>query len=455
MLREKHIRPRRTPGVVAAVPVLAAVLGLASGCGQGREHPRRIVLITLDTLRYDSLAGSGPHANMPATLGFAQRGLFFERFYSSSATTQPSHASLFTGLHPWQHHVVRNGCVLADEHRTLAEVLHEAGYRTGGVVASFALHSRFGFAQGFERFDDDFSIELDTGKTGWMGHEFEGEFYSLADDVTGRALRMLDGLDGPRQFLWVHYYDPHTPYGDSTEEPIDLADVRAAVKRDPTMGPMALRQARLLYDADVAHMDRALERLLARLEAEAGEIETHVVIVSDHGESFGEANSLGHGNRLTPEQVHVPLVIVSPRVDARSRTDVGGMVDLYATILSLAGRTVEDGVPGRDLLGSTEGSACGMRRLPGRGSVREVQADGTTVVHEGPRFFLVRGDLLLSGNSEELYEGDEGPAELEPAHAAAVRALFHTFASGLEGGDVRALEDEGTVEALKALGYAE
>ena len=455
MLLEKRIPSRRVPGAGATALALAAVLGLAGGCGQSRERPQRIVLITLDTLRYDSLMGSAPHTSMPATLRFAEQGLRFERFFAASATTQPSHASMFTGLHPWQHRVVRNGCVLADEHHTLAEVLREAGYRTAGVVASFPLHSRFGFAQGFERFDDAFSIELDTGKKGWMGHELEGEFYSLADDVTERALRVLDELEGPRQFLWVHYYDPHTPYGDSTEKPLDLVEVRTAIKRDPAVSPVVLRRARQLYDEDVAHMDRALERLFTSLEATSGEVDTHVVLVSDHGESFGEANSLGHGNRLTPEQVHVPLAIVSPRVDARSRTDVGGMVDLYTTILSLAGLAAEKGVHGRDLLRSTEGSAYGMRRLPARGSVREVQADGRTVVHEGPRFFLVRGEHMLSGDSEGLYEADEEPAHLEPTLGEAFRTLFQTFEAELEGADVRALEDEETQAALKALGYVE
>ena len=87
-----------------------------------------------------------------------------QRHYASSGTTQPTHASLLTGLHPWQHGLTRNGQALGAELRTVAEVFSAGGYRTGAVIASFPLHESFGFGQGFEVFDDDF--ESKVGRSG-------------------------------------------------------------------------------------------------------------------------------------------------------------------------------------------------------------------------------------------------------------------------------------------------
>ena len=91
---------------------------------------------------------------MPRLRKWAERGRVFERYYSSTSTTQPTHATLLTGLHPWEHGVPRNGMVLTDERITLAERLRDAGFRTVAAVASFPLHRQFGFDQGFETYHD-------------------------------------------------------------------------------------------------------------------------------------------------------------------------------------------------------------------------------------------------------------------------------------------------------------
>ena len=114
------------------------------------------MLITLDTLRADGLA---PRL-MPRTAAFADRGLRFERAYAATATTQPTHATLFTGLHPWEHGLTRNGRVLAAGFDTLAERLRAAGFETAAVVASFPLERRFGFAQGFDSYEQEFRHPL-------------------------------------------------------------------------------------------------------------------------------------------------------------------------------------------------------------------------------------------------------------------------------------------------------
>ena len=169
-------------------PALAAVLVLAA-CG--RERPERVVLVTVDTLRYDALVGrDGAEPAMPHLLERARGGALFERFYAATSVTQPSHASMLTALQPWEHGVTRNGQVLEERFATVAEVLREAGFATGAVVASFPVAARFGFAQGFDVFSDDFT-EHPVAQRRWEGHDVPGDrFYSLAGTVTDRALEI-------------------------------------------------------------------------------------------------------------------------------------------------------------------------------------------------------------------------------------------------------------------------
>ena len=302
--------------VLAAL--VAAFVALAAGCDRSGERtvrPRRIVLVTIDTWRADALA------KMPATSAFAARGLCFDQAYAATSTTQPSHASLLTGLHPWQHGVTRNGDVLAEVHETVAERLQAQGFSTAAVVASFPLGRRFGFAQGFDPFRDELFTPYAQR---WEGEDVEGgRFYTLGETITDEALALLASMPGERQFLWVHYFDPHDPYGDAVaaalaggsgaEDVLPIAALLQAAASGPEDEARALvERARGLYERDLGALDRALARLFARLDADAARFETHVIVTADHGESFGEQGCLGHGKRLVPEQLRVPLVLVSP-----------------------------------------------------------------------------------------------------------------------------------------------
>jgi hypothetical protein len=118
--------------------------------------PRNLLIVTLDTLRADHVGSYGyAAARTPRLDGLAARGLRFERATTVTPLTLPAHSSLLTGTFPAFHGVRDNGgFYLGDEHVTLAEVLKERGFRTGGFVSAFVLDSRWGIAQGFEHFFD-------------------------------------------------------------------------------------------------------------------------------------------------------------------------------------------------------------------------------------------------------------------------------------------------------------
>jgi arylsulfatase A-like enzyme len=438
---------RRALSAALTLALPAAGLVLAS-C---RNEPRavRVVLVTVDTLRYDSFAGGpGGGSLMQRTLVRAARGRIFERAFAATSCTQPSHASMLTGLHPWEHGVTRNGLVLAETQRTVAESLRAAGFETFAVVASVPVSARFGFGQGFERFAEPFTQSF--GTNAWEGLEVSGgRFYALADGVTDEALRQLDGAKGRRQFLWVHYFDPHSPYGDTV--PGGRVLTPAAVVKRLAGGPQARAgladEARELYGRDVQALDRSLDRLLDRLEKDGDRFDTHVVVTADHGESLGEDQVIGHGNHLGMEQIHVPLFILSRLHPSGRDGRATGSVDVASTLLSLAGVTERLGA-GSDLAAPAHAphAVFGMRRtydLPREG----LRADGRLERFEGYLFYAVEGDgAVRVGNGQALEAG-------AVPEARALTALFRRFEGRMAGRPAAAPLDAETESALRALGY--
>ena len=457
-------RPRVARPFRAALPVgvarwaglaLLAAAPLASCGGSGGAGGERIVLITLDTLRWDSLAGvDGEPGQMPRLAELAREGTLFERYYSATSTTQPTHASLFTGLHPWQHGVPFNGAVLAPEHETVVERLQAAGYYTAAAIASFPVHSQFGWDQGFFVFRDELEENDDVAK--WSGVEVEAEgFFNQADRVADQAIELIDGAQSSKQFFWFHMYDPHAPYGDSgrSKNHMNPREITQLVKAGQPADD-ACRRARHGYDRDVAFMDEQLGRVIDRLKQDAGWT-THFVVVSDHGESFGEGGSVGHGKRLTPEQVHVPLVVHSPRVAPGVRATPVGTLDVAATLLALGGLG-DLPAGGRDLTSAdlADLPVMGMRRIWEDRYV-ELRVDGTRVVIEPEhrRFFLVDDEGFYAGGTGGVSLDDSEVPLDDTAKAAELEQLFDSFAADFNARGYRQIDDADTIDKLRAMGY--
>jgi len=457
---------------------LALALALTPGCGgggsgasadsaaggaAGRGGPAhlgtRVVLVTLDTLRLDSFAGlEDGTLQMPRTVDWARRGAVFEDYYSVSSTTMPAHASMLSGLYPWEHGATANGLLLAERHHTVAEILGELGFRTAAVVASFPLHGRFGLDQGFDVYHNEFGQPGQDFSGVDIEDDREGDLHSIAERINERAFEVLDTLGGTDQFLWFHYFDAHAPYGDS-QAPDSNWFPRVLVQRlqqFPQELDLILSQSREKYAQDVQYLDEQLAALFARLDADADRYETHVVVVSDHGEAFGEGGTLGHGKRLVKVQVHVPLFIVSPRVQPGFRSGAVGAVDVASTLLALSGVrgvSVPNGVdltaPGR----APTREVFGMRRTFAE-PCTEYRTDGTSHLLEDFQFFAAREDSFLVGNSELITIGDSERELKSGRRTEHYRELFGGFQRGLS--ELPAAElDEAARKALEQLGYTQ
>ena len=318
--------------VVVLVVAAAAVVGALAVWPPGRGERLNVLLITLDTLRADRLGCYGySAARTPALDGFAGQGLRFTQAFTHVPLTLPSHASILTGLHPPEHGLRDNARgKLSASTTTLAGLLRGDDYATGAFVASFVLDGQFGLGPGFELYDDRMTANLSSGEV------FKRE--NRANVVADRALEWLRGQADRPFFCWVHFYDPHEPYDPPEPYRSRLADA---------------------YDGEIAFMDSQVKRLLDFLDARKLAARTLVVIVGDHGESFGEHKEFGHGVFLYDTTMHVPLLIRLPgRIEPGTSDRLTGLADVAPTVLGLLGLPAPSEMSGADALsGSDESGA--------------------------------------------------------------------------------------------------
>jgi arylsulfatase A-like enzyme len=339
---------------------------------------------------------------------------------------------------------------LPESATTLAERLHERGYRTGAFVAGPWLHRGFGLLQGFETKDDTV-------------HGFGGR---PATEITAAALRWLGSLppEAP-YFLFVNYFDPHAPYepvGRYPEfpragEPLSY-DYDALMRGEATLTADARAVLRDRYDAEIRDMDASLARLLAAVLARPGGERALVVITADHGEALGDGGRLGHGYWLAEELTRIPLLVRFP-YDAEAGTRRSEPIQLV-DVAALLAPWLELSLPA-----DSDGLAPGQRDA----AYTELRRELTTALRFGPTFdrdlaTVVRWPLKLERSDDgverllRLADGSVAEApEPAPAAAAPLRALLDAHSARAPAAPVRAPEavDAETLEALRALGYVE
>ncbi|MEP7131614.1 MAG: sulfatase-like hydrolase/transferase [Acidobacteriota bacterium] len=283
-----------------------------------------IVLITIDTLRADSVGFLGnKRVETPTLDRLAREGMVFPDTHAQSVVTLPSHANILTGLYPYQHGVRDNeGFVLPANIPTLATLLHDRRYATAAFVGAFPLDSRFGLSRGFDVYDQSYP-------QGANEYQFVMPERPASDVVAAARAWMSAAGDSPR-FLWVHLYDCHAPY------------------RPPP--PFDSRFAGEPYLGEVAAVDAALAPLVEDLAARGKPL--LLVVTSDHGEALGDHGEKTHGLFAYEATLRVPLLLWSPKhVAAGSDSRPARHVDILPTVLEAAGGgALPSGASGRTLL---------------------------------------------------------------------------------------------------------
>jgi arylsulfatase A-like enzyme/tetratricopeptide (TPR) repeat protein len=393
-----------------------------------------LVVVTLDTTRADRIGCYGakdvatPHLDT-----LAAGGVRFDAAVSPMPLTLPAHCTLFTGLLPGAHGVRDNGGFkLAPEHVTLAEVLKDRGFVTGGFVSAFVLDHRWGIAQGFDLYYDDFDLKQEEKLS-------MGEIQRPGNETVDHALQWIRDVRDKRFFAWIHLYDPHAPY-------------------DPPE-PYKSRYTSRPYDGEIAWTDSLVGRVvdeLARLDLTR---KTVVAVIADHGESLGEHGEHGHGYFIYEQVTRVPFLLTTPYSGTRGRVvdAVVRSVDVAPTVLDLLGSAGTLPGAGTSLLPLLAGKG----GAPGDGYSESYYAR----FHYGwseLRGVRTKRWHFIESPKAELYDLAADPGEStnlaarEPATVERLRASLSDF----ERESIATLsatapveEDEETLRKLASLGY--
>jgi arylsulfatase A-like enzyme len=440
--------------------------------------PDHVVLITVDTLRADHLSSFGyPIETSPWIDSVVERGVVFRRAYSHSATTKPSHASLFTSLYPLEHGVLKNGQVLSTDFFTMAEMMRAAGYRTAGFVSTdVPLDGNVG--QGFEHWDLPERTDPEAPR----------RLYRPAAETVDRALGWLDKEPaGARIFLWVHVYDPHNPLQPPAIHREIVAAEAEQIGREahvqglassgvPAERPAAYEKI-LAYDAEIHYADSQLSRLERRFEKLGLAGNMLWIVTADHGQGLGAHGLFGHSVQIYNAQLHVPLVFwfSDGTVPARSVDDqVVEQVDVLPTLAELVDGDLSPQIlpiRGRSLVPLLRGAESARARSRAFAQRSEYVSpsrsrQSRSNYEPGSRFALQDLDykyLLFTAGPDELYDLTNDPHELvdlidDPRYettseqfASEIRRLVESSISEREVVEV----SEEDAERLRALGYVQ
>ncbi len=400
-------------------------------------HRPDIILITVDSLRADAIGAYGGPPT-PTLDALAGESLLYEAAFATGSDTTHSVPGILASNYP-----TTGGSVQVFGARvSLAECLREAGYTTAAFHSNPLLSARRGYGRGFGTFYDSVGDVPPTAAgpdeglgsrraraaaatarhAPWLYGIARRLYRALlrrerpveqphepAADINARARAWLAGAERPF-LLWLHYMDPHWPYGtrlpglsaDEHRRALELAEM--TMRRPERLSEDDLRRLRGLYQAEVAYLDGQLAELFAFLRAQGLWDGAALLFTSDHGQGFMEHGERFHGDLLYEELVRVPLLLKLPGVRPERHPGPASLIDLPPTVCAVAGVGPPATFEGRDLL---------------TGPAREAVFAETAFrmfASERPRRAMVRtADWKLVADLErgrdELYALAEDPAE--------------------------------------------
>jgi arylsulfatase A-like enzyme len=394
-----------SPILAVTLAILAALPWAADRLQQGRERGRpipkdapNVLLIVMDTVAAEHLALYGyGRPTSTAIEELARRGSRFDAALSASSWTLPSHASMFTGR--WPHELSVGWRTPLDAAApTVAEFLRERGYATAGFIANTSYCAAdSGLGRGYTVYRDFIFHELSPFRMAVMvqrsldGLQAIGDVLRETLDLTwlkAGVTRVRERFESDRKeaavvnreflewlanrpqperpyFAFLNYFDAHSPYQLSPRrvhrfgaKPTEERDYRLIqdwwTVDKSRITPEQFAFVFNTYDDCVASIDEQLGRLFDELERRKALDRTWVIVVSDHGESFGEhAGVFLHGSSLYQTELHVPLVVIPPPGTPIKPVvaETVSLRNMAATIVDIAGFGPDSPFPGTSMAG--------------------------------------------------------------------------------------------------------
>lgn len=338
-----------------------------------------ILLLTVDTLRADTLGYAGYHKPITPNIDkLAAQGIRFTQAITPGSWTQAAFPGIITSTYACMY----GGCLgrLSPERPSPVKILgDEGGYETAAFSTSPLLSRTYGYDRKFQRFNDLNPGEKNPWLRGIKGGQFmlrqpithrfvkllgqnwrPPKLYATAEELNEAAMPWLASINEPFM-AWLHYMDVHWPYHleDTLTKPKDIAEAWQDLSHlhevnwygAPVSPEQKARYIRL-YEEAIAYTDAQIGKLMDFLDETGLSENTVVVLVSDHGEEFLERRHWGHVElNLYDEILKVPMLLRIPGV--LGNQVIGQQVstmDIMPTLLELAGCRIPEKVLGKSLV---------------------------------------------------------------------------------------------------------
>lgn len=444
-------------------------------CFQKQEKDQNIILISIDTLRADHLGCYGyERETSPHIDALASDGVIFLNTYASSPWTLPSHMSLLTSLHGVNHQVAHENDAMDPSIPTLADILRTYQYYCAALTGGGFVSAKYGFSKGFNSYSDEGGVLRQDS----------------AEHLFHAAARWLDREKDKGFFLFLHTFQPHSPYAcpypyksmfleeNDRWRHLDLMSHLGGMSGIyKEMTEKERKNVIGLYDGEIRYTDEKLIGPLIAMLKDTGLYDrTMIIFTSDHGEEFFEHHGWGHGHSLYDESLKVPLIIKFPASRFRGRRipDIISLVDIFPTVLENSGIGFSGlDIDGRSLMPLITGKEKGDRmfladvaanvlasRIPQRIAMNRGKEKLILNKNFGPEalgFFVYPPPVL---SPVELYDLASDPAEQKNiAHERSslanqiIRRIDEITKAARKKKTGKLAMDEELREQLRALGY--
>lgn len=445
-----------------------------SGAAGGGTRPD-VLLVVLDCMRSDLFDQevARPGAT-PFLRELRPEVLRFPGAVSPSSWTVPGHASLFTGLYPWDHGAhYRTGPILTREPETIAECLSQQGYATSFFSGNAYVQPSTGLTRGFDeslwgggrefylRFlgiDKATCPNLGGPALVWLpkvpGEGQPSPFRDFAMKAFSRLPAVWDGLnrvgghvrDTHRStmpaiapwiepsldtwlagqpsdrpvFAFVNLFEAHEPYLADAGLEVGLGRwLRyARCAQDPVLwvhgrwdpSPEEIASVRDAYLASLRTIDRRLRALVEVFSRRRNWDNTLFVLTSDHGQAFLEEETLYHRFRVDEPIARIPLWVRAPGARVR-----GDRQDEWVSLVDVP-RTIA-ALVGRDTFGDPSSRSLLAPPPPDDGRPVYAMTDGIPPgeipnVSAARRGFLDRLEIAAYARSHKAVAGEHGTTRL-------------------------------------------
>ncbi len=349
------------------VLLIALILSnLCSSVNAAQPTKPNIIFILADDAGIGDFSAYGcKYGKTPNIDRLASEGMRFTSAYSGNAVCAPSRCSLMTGLHPGHAAVRANAMASSDNYQalpagqaTVAQVLHDAGYATGGFgkwglgnVGEISVPEKVGFDVFFGYYDQGKahnyfpdsllrnSVEVplhQSGKNTW-------DDYSATRIATETISFIEQNKDRPF-FCYAAWTLPHKNY---------------VIPNNAPYGGESWTQTTKNYAAMVGLVDKDVGRVMQKLKELHLDDNTLVIFASDNGANKEFITPLGStgGYRgfkrmLYEGGIRTPFIARWPSKIAPSTTSdvLTTFIDFLPTASAVAGTAAPKGIDGISIL---------------------------------------------------------------------------------------------------------